>query len=108
MINEAKKIYSLLGLAAKAGYVASGEFMSEKMVKEGKAYVVIVAGDASDNTKKNFNDMCSFYHVPIYIFGDKENMGHSIGKELRASLTIQNQGMAQAIMKQLSIYSERD
>ena len=47
------KVLSMLGLAAKAGSVVSGEFSTEKAVKEGKAYLVIVAGDASDNTKKN-------------------------------------------------------
>ena len=38
---------SMLGLSAKAGNVASGEFSTEKAVKEGKAHLVIVAGDAS-------------------------------------------------------------
>ena len=48
------KILSLVGLAMKAGKVVSGEFSTEKAVKEGKASLVIVAEDASDNTKKLF------------------------------------------------------
>ena len=43
----------MLGIAAKSGSVVSGEFSTEKAVKEGRAYLVIVAGDASENTKKN-------------------------------------------------------
>ena len=35
----------MLGIAAKAGSVASGEFSTEKAVKEGRAYLVIVAQD---------------------------------------------------------------
>ena len=46
------KILSLLGLAARARVVVSGGFMTEKAVKDGKARLVIVSGDASDNTKK--------------------------------------------------------
>ena len=42
----------MIGLAQKAGKVASGEFSTEKAVKTGKAYTVIVADDSSDNTKK--------------------------------------------------------
>mgnify|MGYP000373445540 CR=1 FL=1 len=61
------KVLSMLGLSAKAGNVASGEFSTEKAVKEGKAHLVIVAGDASDNTKKHFRDMCSFYEVPFML-----------------------------------------
>lgn len=94
-----KKLLSLLGLAAKAGYVASGEFSTEKLVKEGKAFVVIVAEDASENTKKMFRNMCTFYNVPIYFRIEKTELGHAIGKEFRASLAISNEGMAKSIEK---------
>ena len=57
-VNE-KRILSMLGLAAKAGNLVSGEFSVEKAVKEHKAFLVIVAGDASDNTKKNFRNILS-------------------------------------------------
>ena len=46
------KIFSLLGLATRSRNLVSGEFSSEKAVKGGKAFLVIVAEDASDNTKK--------------------------------------------------------
>lgn len=98
-MNE-KKILSYLGLAMKAGKLASGEFMTEKSVKEGKALLVIVAGDASENTKKMFRNMCDFYHVPMYTMGDKESLGHGIGKEFRASLAVLDKGFADAIKKQ--------
>ena len=52
---------SLLGLAARAGKVVSGEFAVEKSVKSGKTFLVLVAEDASANTKKNFSDMCTYY-----------------------------------------------
>ena len=80
------KVLSLIGLATKAGQTASGEFMTEREVKTGRAALVIVAGDSSDNTKKKFRDMCEFYKVPIYFYGDKDTLGHAMGKEFRASL----------------------
>ena len=85
----------MLGLAAKAGKVASGEFMTENSVKTG------MAADASDNTKKKFRNMCEFYEVPMYEFGIKDVLGHSIGKEFRASLAVNDEGLAQAIMKKM-------
>lgn len=97
------KVLSMLGLSAKAGNVASGEFSTEKAVKEGKSHLVIVAGDASDNTKKHFRDMCSFYEVPFYAYADKESLGHHIGKEFRASLAVTNEGLAKAVIKQLKL-----
>ncbi|MBP5158874.1 MAG: ribosomal L7Ae/L30e/S12e/Gadd45 family protein [Lachnospiraceae bacterium] len=96
-----KKVLSLLGLSTKAGFAASGEFLTEKSVKDGKARLVIVAGDASDNTKKKFKDMCDYYGVPCFSFSDKDTLGHSMGKEFRASLAVNDQGMAAQIIKYL-------
>ena len=95
------RVLSMLGIAAKAGSVASGEFSTEKAVKEGRAYLVIVAQDASDNTKKMFRNMTEFYQVPMYEYSDKEMLGHFIGKEFRASLAVLDGGFAKAIEKQL-------
>ena len=64
-----KKILSLLGLATRSRNLVSGEFMTERSVKDGSAKLVIVAIDASDNTKKEFSDMCAFYKVPIAFVG---------------------------------------
>ena len=58
----------MIGLAQKAGKVASGEFSTEKAVKEHKAYMVIVADDSSDNTKKNFKNMCEYYNNTEILF----------------------------------------
>ena len=60
------RILSMLGLAAKAGKIVSGEFSTEKAIKSGKAFLVIVSEEASENTKKIFRDKCSFYEIPIY------------------------------------------
>ena len=68
---------SLAGLAAKAGKVVSGEFATEKAVKTGKAFLVITARDASENTKKKFNDMCRYYQVPILHHRVKGGVGKS-------------------------------
>ena len=95
------KALSMIGLATKAGKVASGEFCTEKEVKSGRAYLVIVADDASDNTKKKFQNMCDFYQVPIYFFKDIDTLGHSMGKEFRASLAILDEGFADGIQREL-------
>ena len=54
------RVYGLIGLAMKAGKIKAGEFSVEKSIKEGKAKVVFVAEDASENTTKKFNNSC-FY-----------------------------------------------
>lgn len=95
------KTLSLISLATKAGKTASGEFSTEKEVKSGTAELVIVAADASDNTKKKFKNMCNFYEVPVYFYGDKDTLGHAMGKEFRASLAVTDTGFAKGIIKHL-------
>ena len=97
------KVLSMLGLAAKAGVIASGEFSTEKSVKEGKAFLVIVAEDSSDNTKKHFRDMTTFYEVPMYTYSNKEMLGHAIGKEFSASLSVNSENFATNIEEKIKV-----
>lgn len=101
MAVDTEKILSYIGLARKAGKLASGEFMTEKMVKNKKAFLVIVAEDASENTKKMFTNMCEFYKVPICFLANKEILGHRLGKKLRASCAVTEKGLAEAILKNI-------
>ena len=73
------KVLSLIGLATKAGQTASGEFMTEREVKTGRAALVIVAGDT---------------------------LGHAMGKEFRASLAILDEGFAKGVLKHLTENNE--
>ena len=95
------KVLSLIGLAMKAGRCASGEMMTESETKSGRARLVIIASDASENTKKKFRDMCKYYRVPICFYGDKDTLGHAMGKEFRASLAILDEGFADGIQREL-------
>lgn len=94
------KISSYLSLAMKAGKIASGEFMTENAIKDGKAFLVIVATDSSDNTKKKFNDMCVYRDIPYIEFDEKDNLGHCIGKEFRACLAVLDSGFAKSVQKE--------
>ena len=95
------RVFSMIGMAMKAGKIVSGEFATEKAVKTGKAFLVIVSEAASDNTKKMFRNMCTLYEVPMYTYGTKEDLGHSMGKEFRASLAVTDEGFAKSIEKRL-------
>ena len=97
------KAISLLGLAQKAGKVASGEFSTEKAIKEGKAYLVIVSAEASENTIKKFKNMCEFYQVEVRFFGTKEELGHVIGKEFRASVAVTDEGFGKQLIKNIDM-----
>ena len=95
------KVLSLLGLAIRGHNLVSGEFQTENAVKSGHAMLVIVAEDASDNTKKRFRDKCSYYKVPICTYGTKEELGHAMGKEQRSAVAVTDRGLARALTDHL-------
>ena len=96
-MENKKKLLSLVGLATRARKVVSGEFSTERSVKSGRSHIVIVSEEASDNTKKMFTNMCTHYRVPIYMFGTKDELGHAMGQEFRASLSVEDAGFAKSM-----------
>lgn len=97
------KVLSLVGLATKAGKVVSGEFSVEKAVKSNQAYLVLVAVDASDNSKKMFQNMCDYRNVPILYYSNKEALGQAMGKQIRVSIAFLDEGFALAVRKQIAM-----
>lgn len=95
------KVLSLLGIAMKGRRLVSGETQTLEAIRKGSAMLVIIAEDASDNTRKLFADKSGYYHVPVASFGTKESLGDAIGKELRSAVGVCDAGLADAIMKQL-------
>lgn len=99
--NKAIKVFSYIGLAMKSRNLVSGEFATEKAIKSKQALLVIIACDASENTKKKFTNKCTYYDVPLYFFGTKQELGKAIGKEARSSIGLLDTGLAQGIKLQL-------
>ena len=96
-----QRFWGMLSLSQKAGALSVGESRAQETIRGGKASMIILSADASDNTKKKFKNMCEFYEVPIYIYGDKDSLGHAMGKEFRAMLAVNDLGFAKGIMKHL-------
>ena len=82
------KVFSMIGLATRAGKTVAGEFSVEKAVKDNKAKVVIVSTESSDNTKKLFENKCKFYKIPVFIYGTKAELGMATGNKERASIAL--------------------
>mgnify|MGYP000550693448 CR=1 FL=1 len=95
------RVLSLIGLATKAGKTVSGEFSTEKSVKTGKGLLVIVAEDASENTKKKIRSLCEYYKVPLYVACSSAELGSACGKEFRMSVAVEDEGLAAAAIRVL-------
>ncbi|MCD7818273.1 MAG: ribosomal L7Ae/L30e/S12e/Gadd45 family protein [Lachnospiraceae bacterium] len=94
-------VLSLVGIAKKADRIASGEYQTETAIKSGKASLVIISREASGNTEKKFRNMCSFYQVPAYFYGTREELGAASGSEFRATIAVLDAGFARTIEKKM-------
>lgn len=95
------RILSLLGIAMKGRNLVSGEFQTLDAIRNGSAMLVIIAEDASANTRKKFTDKSSYYEVPVMYYGTKEELGNAIGKDFRSVLGVCDAGLADVIGRQL-------
>ncbi|MHA6258749.1 YlxQ family RNA-binding protein [Sporosarcina sp. CAU 1771] len=104
MDAKAKKIFQLLGIATSARMMITGEELSIREVRNGKAHLVIISEDASENTMKKITDKCTFFNVERHVFGSREDLGHAIGKESRVVLAITDAGFAGKLSELLNEY----
>lgn len=95
------KVITLLGFAQKSGKVLSGEYMVLEALKKGKAKIVLLAVDTSENTKKRISDKCSFRNINCYEVLTKDEMSQAIGKEARVAVAITDNNFAKSIEKNL-------
>ena len=95
-----ERLKRLIGLAARAGRIRSGGFAAEESIRSGKAMLCMLASDASDTTIKNYTDMCLNQKVPLVRTPfTKEALGHMIGRGERASLTVEDRGFADSMLR---------
>jgi len=92
---------NFLGIAFSAGALITGEEMVVKAVQNGKAYLVIIAEDLSENTYKKVTDKCRFYGVEVHQRATSEEIGQAIGKSFRKVVGITDRNFAKALKKKL-------
>lgn len=97
MTDEEMKIYSMLGMAQKAGKLASGAEACKSAVLNRNAKLVIMAEDTAANTRKFFEDKGCSRGIPVIFFGERALLGKHIGKAERTVLAVLDDGMARAI-----------
>lgn len=89
---------SLLGLANRARKIVTGEELSVKEIRSGKAKLILLAQDASMNTSKKITDKCKSYAVPLRTVENRYLLGQAIGKEARVVVAVMDAGFAKKLV----------
>ncbi len=94
-----RKVYDLIGIARRAGKATSGTMAVQRSLKRSQARLLIISEDVSLNTREVLLRASQKYDIPYIILGNSQELGHSMGKSVRVALTIDDSGLAEAIVK---------
>jgi len=86
----------------KAGRLAVGEYSCEKALRAGNAKLVIIAEDASDNTRKKFTNKAFYYKVPVVSNGGRDEISKAIGRDNRVVVVVTDSGFAGSLRELLA------
>lgn len=89
----------MLGISAKAGKVVCGNDATIEDIERHKVKLVIVAENASDKTKKNMKFLCDKNTIPIFEFGEIDEISKTIGKSNKAIIGIKSKSLSDEIVK---------
>lgn len=99
---NSKKTANLLTICLKAGKTVKGFDSVCDAVKNGSAFCVLTASDASDKTIKEISFICSRYSVPLFHTElTKEEMGVLCGK-ITAVIAVCDKGFADGFARIVS------
>lgn len=101
-----QRIYSLIGFAQKAGKVSSGTLAVRSSLLK-RACLLIMSKDISENTRESLIHASEKHKVPWMVLGTKFELGTSVGKAYRVAVTINDQGLADSIIKLMESRGER-
>jgi len=93
---------SLLGLALRGNNLAVGEDPVAKACETRRAWLVVSAADAAQNSVERAGHMAEIGGVPwIRLAWDKETLGGALGRKLCAVAALTDKGLAGAFAEKL-------
>lgn len=102
-MDQTSRALSLLGLAKRAGAVAGGTELVRGLCRSGKACLVLLADDCSENSAKRVRDCCAYYGVQLLEPGvSMQRLGKAIGMREASAAAVGNAGLAGQIASCLS------
>ena len=92
-----EKLLRFIGLAMKAGKLMLGDGRAVESIRAGKAKLVLISKDASDNTKKKYRNMCEYRNLKL--FSDRNEFGQCIGRDFAVVAAVEDDGFAKRIVE---------
>ena len=98
-----EKILSLLGLMRRANAIAVGEVNTGSAARAGKAKLLLLASDASENARRRAEGFAAGRDVPLVELPvTKEELASSVGLSGGSMAAVTDLGFANALLKALA------
>ncbi len=91
----------MLSLAKRAGKLISGEDTVLMYIRDNSCFLVIIAEDAAENTKKKILARTENRNVECIVKGLRDELSGSVGLYNRTVLGVTDKGFAQKIKAEL-------
>lgn len=101
MSRQVDEILHLLGLARRGGRLVSGDRAVQAACTAGQAHLVLLAEDASGNTRRRFETVAGRAGVPVRYVADRLRLGQALGQSPRAVVALTDSGFARAVLDRL-------
>ncbi len=88
MNDKISRVQFALGLAQKAGKLASGDVAVRSALKNHKVRLLIIAEDAAPNTKRELHHLAETNGVEVKEILTAGQMGSAIGRAKRVSVAV--------------------
>jgi ribosomal protein L7Ae-like RNA K-turn-binding protein len=93
-MSEADPVLRLLGLAARAGAVLPGTERVREAARAGSLHFVLVAADASANSRGKLRSVLSARGVEHVIAFDRDRLGAAVGRAPLSAVGITSDSLA--------------
>jgi len=100
-MSRTDRVMQLLGLARRAGGVATGTEAVRDAVRGGQARLVLLAGDASPVQLDKVEKALSRRATPWARLGDRASLGAAVGKAPLSAVAVTNASLAEKVAAEL-------
>lgn len=101
MERRRRSALQLLGLARRAGAVAPGTEAVRRAIREGEAYLILMAGDASRVQLDKIRTTLHEKAIPQVILGDRDTLGAAVGLAMLSAVAVTNRSLANQLIAEL-------
>ena len=96
-----KRSLNYLGIAKRSGNLICGTDMVIKSLSSGKVKIIILASDASENTKDKIIKKAFYYQIQVVEVFSSNELSSAVGADHLMIMAITDDGLTKAFLKEV-------